>query len=99
MLAAMWNNRGVFWPAFLAVLALIVLWRGAAPERSILAVFISMIALDRLYHLIVHSGAHFQNVDLGHLTIDLLSALVLLVVALTQTGNIPYGSQRSNSSR
>ena len=89
MLAAMWNNRGVLWPAFLAVLALIVLWRGAAPERSILAVFISMIALDRLYHLIVHSGAHFQNVDLGHLTIDLLSAVVLLVIALYANRQYP----------
>ena len=89
MLAAMWNNRGVLWPAFLAVLALIVLWRGAAPERLVLGVFISMIALDRLYHLIAHSGAHFQNVDIGHLTIDLLGAVALLVIALYANRQYP----------
>lgn len=85
----MWHNRGVLWPAFLAVLALIVLWRGAAPERLVLGVFISMIALDRLYHLIAHSGVHFQNVDIAHLTIDLLGAVALLVIALYANRQYP----------
>ena len=89
MLAAIWNIRGVLWPAFLAVVALIVLWRGAAPERSVLGVFISMIALDRLYHLTSQSGAHFQHVDIGHLTIDVLGAVALLVIALYANRQYP----------
>ncbi len=89
MLAMVWNSRGVLWPALLALLALIVIWRGGAPERSILAVFILMIAFDRLYHLISHSGAHFQTVDLGHMTIDFVGALALLVIALYANRQYP----------
>ncbi|MFC0589694.1 hypothetical protein ACFFF7_09740 [Novosphingobium aquiterrae] len=71
----------------LLVLAAVFAWRrGAAPERATAAALILMFVLDPLYHWLIAGGGHYGQVDLGHLTIDMIT--------LTTTGWIALKADR-----
>lgn len=66
-----------------ALLLIAAAWRwGAGPERICAAVFPLMVIVDRLYHQLVQRGAHYGQVDIGHLAIDLAAAAIFIAVAV-----------------
>jgi hypothetical protein len=67
----------------LMILAFLYAWiRGAAPERAAAAVVGSMFLLDPAYHAIWGQVTVYQEVNLGHLVIDLWLLGALLALAL-----------------
>lgn len=68
--------------AFFVLIAVVGLWRGAGPERASIATLLSMILLDRVYHLVVPPGWIWMRIDLGHFLIDLFGASGLFMIAL-----------------
>lgn len=65
----------------LLLAAAAVRW-GAAPERLCALAPLFMVFGDRLYHLIVQRGTIYGAVDLGHLFIDSVAAIMFIAVAL-----------------
>lgn len=56
---------------------------GAIPERCVALVWIVVFQLsDRLYHFIFDVGLRLHQLDVGHATIDLTAAIILVWLAL-----------------
>lgn len=66
----------------LAILVIVALWRGQAPERVCASTFVAMFGLDQLYHLMFPAGPVVGSVDFGHLVIDIAAAASFGVAAL-----------------
>lgn len=82
MLTAIWEAKTVIQQLVLVLLVVLALWRGAAPEKWVAAIFIWLFVADRLYHALVPLGILAGGMNLGHFAIDLIATLAASVIAL-----------------
>lgn len=68
--------------ALLAVGAALAVWRGGWPERSVAAIMIAWVAIDRAFHLVFPHAETYAAVDLWHLGGDVCGLAAFLWVAL-----------------
>ena len=64
----------------LAIVALAFL-KGGRPEKSVAAVMVSMLLIDYPNHFFFGYGS-YESVDIGHLVIDTVALVALVVIAL-----------------
>lgn len=66
----------------LAVAAVIAVWRGGWPERSVAAILIAWVAVDQAFHFLFPSAEAYHSVDLWHLCLDVVALIAFLAIAL-----------------
>lgn len=82
MLYALWQLKWEAQSLLLLALVIVAIWRGAAPERSVAAVFAGMFVLDRVYHVLCGQGLVLDGVNIGHILIDGAATVAFGVIAL-----------------
>lgn len=82
LLHMLWNVRSGLQTVAFAVLILLAARYGAGPERSVAVIIGQMPVADAIYHVIFQSAPRFHDVELGHLAIDLVTAIGLMFIAL-----------------
>lgn len=63
-------------------LTIYALYRGGEPEKYAGGILSGMVLLDYLYHFVFPQGGIYEQVDLGHLIIDLLVLIGLATLAM-----------------
>ncbi len=82
MLSMIWQAKADYQSMVLLLLVILALWRGAAPERWIAAIFVGMFVVDRIYHLVFPVDVMLAQINLGHFVIDLAAAAAMVTLAL-----------------
>ena len=82
LLLFLWSTRSILQMVAFAVLIVLAARHGGAPERSVAVIIGQMPVTDALYHVIFQSVPRFHEVELGHLAIDLVTAIGLIFIAL-----------------
>lgn len=82
LLLLLWNVRSGLQMVAFAVLVVLALRFGAGPERAVAFIIGQMPVIDALYHAMFQSTARLYEVELGHLMIDLVTAIALIFIAL-----------------
>lgn len=78
----LWSNKFLLQHALIAALFIFAMAKGAAPERICAGVLLAMPIADQIHHIAVGGSLYYQEVDVGHLAIDVLVFCALLPVAL-----------------
>lgn len=82
MLEWLWAVKPQLQYGYAALLFLVALCRGAAPERLLATVLVAMLVVDQIYHLAVGGSIQWRQANLGHLAIDLAVLAAIFAVAL-----------------
>ena len=82
MLELVWQARAWGQYAILVLLLAVALRRGDAPEKWCAGALFAMVPEEWLYLFLVNGRQVYRTVDLGHLSIDLITFAILFVVAL-----------------
>lgn len=82
LLLSLWNVRSGLQMVAFAFLVILALRYGAGPERAVAFIIGQMPVTDALYHAIFQTAARLSDVEMGHLTIDLVTAVGLIFIAL-----------------
>lgn len=73
--------RIAIFAAFLLVALAYAAWRGGGPERTMVAIAITIVIWDRL---MVSSGTFvYQSLDLGYLALDIFGSMATIALAMT----------------
>lgn len=82
MLELLWTNKFLVQYALFAILFILASAKGAGPERGCAGILLAMPVIDQVHHFAVGGSVYYDDVDIGHMAIDMLVFCALLPVAL-----------------
>lgn len=82
MLEWLWAVKPDLQYGYAALLFLVAMFRGAAPERILATVLGGMLLVDQIHHAFVGGSVLWHKVNVGHLAIDLVVLAAVFAVAL-----------------